>query len=370
MEDGAVLEPDMTAYRMLHQLNAEWPCLSFDIIPDTFGNERRTFPHTLSIVAGSQADNPEANKLYFMTVSNLSESIHDSDEEEDVDVDEPVLEVVEVPHSGGVNRVRTGNDLTASWSDSGAVNIWNHSKLESAGKQKRRRLNLNPEFIIRNHKEEGYALDWSLNRLLSGSNCSTICLTVPNQSSFSTTLLTGHSGSVEDIQWSPNQENIFTSCSSDQTIKVWDIRAGKVMASVKAHDCDVNVISWNSNSANLLASGADDGSFATWDLRSFQNNNPQSAADYSWHRSPITSIEWNPVETSVLAASSDEQISIWDFALERDEKDPQADSIPPQLIFVHQGQEMIKEVHWHKQIPGVVLSTAYSGFNFFKTINT
>lgn len=105
---------------------------------------------------------------------------------------------------------------------------------------------------------------------------------------------------------------------------------------------------------------------------------PSPIASFSWHKSPITSIEWHPTEDSVFAASSaDDQVSLWDLGVEQDDEtgvtmDDAPDGtqvVPPQLLFVHQGQKDVKEVHWHPQIPGAVISTALDGFNIFKTIS-
>jgi ribosome assembly protein RRB1 len=106
-------------------------------------------------------------------------------------------------------------------------------------------------------------------------------------------------------------------------------------------------------------------------------------AHFTWHTAPITSVEWHPDNESVFCASgSDDQVTLWDLAVEHDddeapgstndgtgEMDEDDAKVPPQLMYIHQGQKDVKEIHWHPQIPGMVISTASDSFNVFKTFN-
>jgi ribosome assembly protein RRB1 len=96
--------------------------------------------------------------------------------------------------------------------------------------------------------------------------------------------------------------------------------------------------------------------------------------EFSRHSAPITSIEWHPSDASVFAASGDDSIiTIWDLAVEADEdemvtKPPSNDRFSyPQLMFDHH-HEHVKEMHWHPQIPGMIISTGIGQFNVFKPV--
>ncbi|KAJ3007815.1 ribosome biosynthesis protein rrb1 [Thoreauomyces humboldtii] len=398
LQEGEELVADNSTYEMLHSMGVEWPCLSFDILRDNLGTARKTFPMTTYVVAGSQAEQQKDNKIYVMKMSQLHRTKHDDGDEDEDDDDEdldedPILETRQIPHFGGVNRIRvmphSESHIVATWADTGKVHVYDLTEhvrsLDTPGLVPARAPA--PLYTVSNHgRDEGYALDWSARQtghLLSGDTAGRIFLTTRTPTAFQTdsASFVGHTASVEDLQWCPSRDNVFASASCDQTIRIWDARVkGQSQLSVHAHDSDVNVISWHKTKEHLFASGSDSGVFSIWDLRTWpSSSSPQPAATYKWHQGPITSIEWAPHESSAIAvAGADDQLTLWDFGMERDEEEaPTLRSgpggpieVPPQLMFVHQGQTHIKELHYHPQADGVLISTALTGFNIFKTINS
>ena len=71
VEGEGDLECDPRAYKMLHRLGSDWPCLSFDLVPDGGGGGRTRFPHDLLAATGTQAGPGEANKLTFLKLEGL-----------------------------------------------------------------------------------------------------------------------------------------------------------------------------------------------------------------------------------------------------------------------------------------------------------
>uniref|UniRef100_A0A8R7U639 Histone-binding protein RBBP4-like N-terminal domain-containing protein n=1 Tax=Triticum urartu TaxID=4572 RepID=A0A8R7U639_TRIUA len=283
LEEGEELQFDPEAYNYLRGFSIGWPCLSFDVVQDQLGLVRSEFPHTLYGVAGTQAEKAPWNYIGVFKLSNIngkkrepipsskvdadsdmdSDSSSDEEEEEETNEDtKPILHLKKVAHAGCVNRIRSMTQqphICATWGDTGHVQVWDfksflNSVADSgpvAHKEDDIIHNHVPLKIFNGHKDEGYAIDWSplvTGRLVSGDCNSCIHLWEPSSSTWDvdTKPFVGHSASVEDLQWSPTEGDVFASCSVDGKICIWDVRTEKKPCmSIKAHNADVNVISWN-----------------------------------------------------------------------------------------------------------------------------
>ena len=420
------LEIDESAYTMHHALTPEWPSLSFSILKDNLGDSRTRFPHSMICAIGTQADKAEKNRLTVMKLSDLAKTNTKSneddemekpyDEEDDENENEndddnedldPTLEHISIRHNGGVNRVRAMPqmpNIVATWSDVGNVYMYNvQSILDTFDRSIGRpagNMNNNhrsPFFTYQGHATEGYAMDWSsvvTGQFASGDCSGSIHLWSPQQitdktknpstSSFQITsnaYTSSHKESVEDIQWSPTESTVLASAHCGGNVKIFDTRRTKqAMLTHNASNntgIDINVIAWNHNVSNLLATGADDGVFSVWDLRTFSSSSSKKIVEplarFTCHNTPITSLEWHPTDESMILVSDDDAAYVYDLSIETDDIENsetiEDEEIPPQLLFVHAGSNLVKECHWHTQIPSLIMTTALTGFSVFVPSN-
>jgi ribosome assembly protein RRB1 len=330
--------------------------------------------------------------LMLEWIAKDDEDSDEEDDESDTD-DDPILESRSLPCPTTTNRIRVSphSRTAASMGENGDVYVWDlqphYTALEAPGTTVPASAN-KPQATLRMHKStEGYAIDWSphpreiAGKIATGDNDGRIFVSTRKDDgtwATSKNALTGHTGSIEEIQWSPTERHVFASASSDGTVKIYDARSDshKHQLSVEVSSSDVNVTSWCRAVPHLLATGADDGVWGVWDMRMFPNvlkgQHLEATASFTFHQQPITSIEFHPTEDSIVTvASADSTVTLWDLSVELDDESRDTggvEDVPPQLLFVHYMKD-VKEVHWQRQAPGVVVGTGADGFNVFKTIS-
>lgn len=417
---------DNSAYQMLHRSNVPWPCFSVDwILPEFFYPQPMKnfyfsikpslypddFPYTCYFIGGAQTSEKNG-VLYYMKWFNMHKTLYDEDPDKEADSEseggEPLMEHSEIPTKGNVNRVKTMKNtyIAAYWSDLGSVELidlrknidemesrWNEDdKNKDTKTNKKKKVEYkNPHIKSFKKKDEGFGLDW--NNFLpgvfaSGGYDNEVEIHIPtdelvsdyitNKSTNIYDYLTSckaNKGGVEDIAWSPTEAYLLASVGIDKAIRIFDIRisakSNNVIALEKAHDSDINCIGWKSSSgAEMIATGGDDCVVKVWDPR-FMSNNSSTIANIQYHKEPITSLNWDPLSPCQLAITSeDNRLSIWDFSVEPDNskvKDLTTNKeIPDQLVFLHQGQENIKDVKYHPYYQDMLISSAENGINLLK----
>eukprot|EP00835_Amoeboradix_gromovi_P004418 NODE_343_length_10566_cov_0.542371.p3 type:complete len:375 gc:universal NODE_343_length_10566_cov_0.542371:6167-5043(-) len=331
------LNVDMDVYDVFYELNTPWPCLTFAIQQSK--NEKK-YPWDMELIAGASSSE-KLSDIYQIKLSQIFEV-----PEEDEPFTEPVYECNTSKVNGDITRIKLSSDLTGVLAKQFEIKSQNKS-------------------IFTMDVTEGYGLEYIKNDWLIGSNTGLLKHVQYTKSGYLQRDIANTVSSIEDIKASPNEDTVFATAQGQGHFNIWDTRLNEAGLSNHIASCDINVIDWN-KSASLMLMGLDDGSVDIYDLRCLE----ESLAHYEWHKSPINAVEWHPLDSTTFAACSDEQVTVWDCSVEEGDQQIVSESVevPPQLMFIHQGQECIRDIHWHNTY-GCLISSALSGFNVFKTFN-
>ncbi|XP_011793078.1 PREDICTED: notchless protein homolog 1 [Colobus angolensis palliatus] len=141
-------------------------------------------------------------------------------------------------------------------------------------------------------------------RLVSGSDDFTLFLWSPAEDKKPLTRMTGHQALINQVLFSPDSR-IMASASFDKSIKLWDGRTGKYLASLRGHVAAVYQIAWSADS-RLLVSGSSDSTLKVWDVKA-----QKLAMDLPGHADEVYAVDWSPDGQRVASGGKDKCLRIW-----------------------------------------------------------
>ena len=156
----------------------------------------------------------------------------------------------------------------------------------------------------------------------------------------------GHTDTVEDVAFHPEDSNIICSVSDDTMLLFWDSRCdhSRPVSGVKASDMDVHVVDWNPLNTNFIVTGGKDKIVKVWDWRkiddrskkgtntttnnTYNNNTSSSFSDEMTimshaHEGEILRASWSPHDANILASASDDGcLNVWDLTRKKTHTNP------------------------------------------------
>ncbi|TPX31089.1 hypothetical protein SmJEL517_g05500 [Synchytrium microbalum] len=156
------------------------------------------------------------------------------------------------------------------------------------------------DHVIASASEDCKVMVWTIPKGGPTANINTPVLT-----------LSTHGRKVGHVLFHPTADNVLASASADFTIKLWDISKGTEAVELTGHGDIVNALSWNWN-GNLLATTCKDKKIRVFDVRA--NKVVSEAKGHEGVKG--SRITWlgstDKLVTTGFSKTSDRQVFIWD----------------------------------------------------------
>ncbi|KZS14090.1 THO complex subunit 3 [Daphnia magna] len=158
------------------------------------------------------------------------------------------------------------------------------------------------------HSAKVHTVDWNCDgrRLASGSFDKTVCLfTVDSDRLVKEQTFSGHNDSVDQLCWHETNPDLLSTASGDKTMRVWDARIKKNIATVNTKGENIN-ITWSPD-GNSIAVGNKEDLVTFIDARTFKIRMENQ------FKFEVNEIEWNKASNLFFLTSGQGCIHILDY---------------------------------------------------------
>jgi WD40 repeat protein len=123
-------------------------------------------------------------------------------------------------------------------------------------------------------------------------------------------VLSDFSGAVNDLALSPDGSQL-ASAHADGSIRLWDLSAGNLLATLHGHSGPVTSLSYKP-SGNRLVSGGNDGSLRIWDPTALDGLSDPLLNTLLGHRNVVLDVAFSIDGSRIISSSADGSVRSWD----------------------------------------------------------